>query len=118
MSQAPAPAAAPKPSRLRYLVVVVLTAAGVALVTALLINIFQRKQEAQQHFFKVVELDEDTLDPKEWGKNFPRHYDTYKLTVDTQRTRHGGSDAIDKLEQQPLLKRLYAGYAFSIDFRE
>lgn len=117
MSTEPAPAAT-KPGRFRYFAVVALTAVAVVAVTALLVNIFQRKQEAQQHFVKMVELDEDTLDPTVWAKNFPRHYDTYKLTVDTARTRHGGSEAIDKLKDQPLLKRLYAGYAFSIDFRE
>jgi nitrite reductase (cytochrome c-552) len=38
--------------------------------------------------------------------------------VDTQRTRHGGSEAFDKLEADPKLKRMWAGYAFAADFRE
>ena len=47
----------------------------------------------QAHFVRVVELDENTIDPAVWGKNFPRQYDGYKRTVDIERTQHGGSEA-------------------------
>ena len=40
-------------------------------VTALLVNIFERKQEARNPFFRVVELTDETEDPAVWGKNFP-----------------------------------------------
>ena len=40
-------------------------------VTALLINIVERKQEARNPFFRVVELTDETEDPAVWGKNFP-----------------------------------------------
>ena len=33
-------------------------------------------------------------DPAEWGKAFPKHYEAYKKTVDMQRTKHGGSEAV------------------------
>ena len=61
---------------------------------ALLVNIFERKQEARNAFFRVVELDDDTDDPAVWGKNFPLQYDLYKRTADMVRTRYGGSEAI------------------------
>jgi nitrite reductase (cytochrome c-552) len=118
---APPPPPAPPPPRGRpwaYLVVVAVTALATAGVVALLMNIFQRQQEGQAHFFKVVDLTEDTIDPEVWGRNFPRQYSTYLRTVDVERTRHGGSEAFDKLEQDPRLKLLFAGYAFSLDFRE
>ena len=38
---------------------------------ALLMNIFERKQEARNAFYRVVELTDDTEDPAIWGKNFP-----------------------------------------------
>jgi nitrite reductase (cytochrome c-552) len=101
-----------------YLVSLLVAAGLTAGILALLLNIMQRKEEGQQHFFQVADLDENSVDPEVWGKNFPRQYDTYKRTVDTVRTKHGGSEAINKLEQDPFLKRLYAGYAFSLDFRE
>lgn len=104
--------------RLLYPATFVGTAVSTVLVTALLMNIQERKEESKQHFVKLVELTEDTIDPAIWGQNFPRQYDSYKRTVDTQRTKHGGSEAFSRLEQDPRLKRFYAGYAFSIDFRE
>jgi nitrite reductase (cytochrome c-552) len=102
-------------------------------VTALLVNIFEHKQEARNPFFRVVELDDDTEDPAVWGKNFPQQYDAYKRTVDQQRTRYGGSEAVprtptdadprsvvaqSRLEEDPRLKTMWAGYAFAKDFRE
>lgn len=100
---------------------------------ALLVNIFQRKQEARNPFFKVVELTDDTVDPSVWGKNFPLQYDDYLKTTDQVRTRYGGSEAEprtptqadprsivaqSRLEEDPRLKIMWAGYAFSKDFRE
>jgi nitrite reductase (cytochrome c-552) len=116
------------------LVVAAVTAAVVTLgVAALLVNIFERKQEARNTFYRVVELTDDTEDPAIWGKNFPQQYDGYRRTVDQQRTRYGGSEAIprtpsgadprsivaqSRLEEDPRLKTLWAGYAFATDFRE
>src|SRR5262249_46129456 len=81
----------------------------------------------------VVELTDETEDPAVWGKNFPLQYDDYKRTVDQVRTRYGGSEALphtptqadprsvvsqSKLEEDPRLKIMWAGYAFATDFRE
>jgi len=117
---------------------VTLLVAGVAALlavagVALLLNIFERKQEARSPFYRVVELTDETEDPAVWGKNFPLQYDGYKRTVDQVRTRYGGSEAIprtptqadprsivaqSRLEEDPRLKTMWAGYAFSHDFRE
>src|SRR5215208_4517060 len=100
---------------------------------ALLVTIFQRKQEARNPFFRVVELTDDTVDPGIWGKNFPLQYDDYLKTTDQVRTRYGGSEAEprtptqadprsivaqSRLEEDPRLKIMWAGYAFAKDFRE
>lgn len=114
MDQPPLPA----PSRWPYYLTLGLLLVVAGLTTALLLNIQRRKDEAREHVFQLVKLDESVEDPAEWGKNYPRQFDGYKRTVDTERTKHGGSEAFDKLEQDPLLRRIYAGYAFSIDFRE
>lgn len=116
------------------LVVLGVAALGTAFgITWLLVTIFEHKQEARNPFFRVVELDDDTYDPAVWGKNFPLQYDSYMRTVDMERTRHGGSEAIvrepttddprsevaqSKIELDPRLKRMWAGYAFAVDFRE
>jgi nitrite reductase (cytochrome c-552) len=123
----------PKPRSSRLLLVVAITALATVAITALLVNIFERKQEARNPFFKVVELDDNTEDPAIWGKNFPMQYDAYKRTVDQVRTRYGGSEALrhlptqvdprsavaqNKLEGDPRLVTIWAGYAFATDFRE
>jgi nitrite reductase (cytochrome c-552) len=123
-----------KTSRITVPLVIAIIAAVVAVgVTALLINIFTRQQEARNPFYRVVELSEDTVDPEAWGKNFPLQYDGYKRTVDQVRTRYGGSEAVprtptavdprsvvaqSRLEEDPRLKIMWAGYAFAKDFRE
>ncbi|HVJ85442.1 MAG TPA: ammonia-forming cytochrome c nitrite reductase subunit c552, partial [Caulifigura sp.] len=89
-------------------------------VTALLVTIFEHRQESRQPFVRVVEVNEVSTDPVPWGQNWPSQFDTYRRTVDDSESEHGGSSALpeSKLEEHPWLKRLYAGYAFSIDYRE
>jgi nitrite reductase (cytochrome c-552) len=115
-------------------VLVAILAALIAVAaTALLVNIFQHQQEARNPFYRVVDLNDETTDPAVWGKNFPMQYDGYKRTVDQVRTRYGGSEAVprtpsdadprsvvaqSRLEEDPRLKTLWAGYAFATDFRE
>ncbi|HEX6251364.1 MAG TPA: ammonia-forming cytochrome c nitrite reductase subunit c552 [Gemmatimonadaceae bacterium] len=108
------------------------TIAAVA-AAALLTNIFERRQEARNPFYRVVELTDTTEDASVWGKNFPIHYDSYLRTVDQVRTRHGGSEAMpqtpsdadprsvvaqSRLEEDPRLRQFWSGYAFAEDFRE
>lgn len=105
-------------SRWTYLALSAGVALATALITLLLVNISERKQEGRQAYLELARLTEDTLDPLEWGKNFPREYDGYKRTVDTHRTKYGGSEAFSRLEKDPRLKRIFAGYAFALDYRE
>jgi nitrite reductase (cytochrome c-552) len=110
--------------------VVVLSAATTAGALYLWQSIYTRKWEARETVFRVADVPPDTTDPAEWGKNFPRQYDSYKRTVDLDRTRHGGNEApplrrgdappkeASKLDIDPALRTLYAGYPFSVDYRE
>lgn len=117
-----------------FLAAIVLATALVTIgIVALLMNIFQHKQEAKETNFAVVQLDENTVDPAVWGKNFPLQYDMYKRTTDQQRTKFGGSEAMphtpegadqrttvaaQKLDKDPRLVKMWAGYAFATDYRE
>jgi nitrite reductase (cytochrome c-552) len=109
--------------------------AGLAAVAgiALLMNILERKNEARNPFYRVVDLNDGIDDPAVWGKNFPQQYDGYLRTVDQVRTKYGGSEAMprtptqadprsvvarSKLEADPRLKTMWAGYAFAVDYRE
>ena len=122
-----------KPRSRTLLLAVVITVLATIAIAALLVNIFERKQEARNPFFRVVELTDETTDPAVWGKNFPMQFDDYKRTVDQERTRYGGSEALrhlptqvdprsavaqNKLQDDPRLKIMWAGYAFATDFRE
>jgi nitrite reductase (cytochrome c-552) len=120
-----APAAARRPSsdrrRVLFLSVLVLcVAVATFVVTAVLISIFEHRQEARTPFVRLVEVNEVSTDPVPWGTNWPSQFDDYRRTVDTAYTEFGGSSAMpaSKLEENPWLRRLYAGYAFSIDYRE
>jgi nitrite reductase (cytochrome c-552) len=103
-----------------WVYVIALAGAAVATFLALLLyqNIVARKAEATQHVFRVVEVGETTTDPALWGKNYPRQYDSYRRTVDTERTSHGGSEAFQHLDKDPAWRRIFAGYAFGVDYRE
>lgn len=120
----------------RFWVVVgtaVISALAAAGGVALLLNIYERRQESENLFYRVVELDEETSDPEVWGMNFPLQYDGYLRTVDQVRTRFGGSEAMprvptaadprsvvaqSRLESDERLVTMWAGYSFSADFRE
>ena len=124
----------PRRSTARWIVLAAVAAATVTLgVAALLTTIIERKQEARNAFYRVVELTDTTVDPAVWGKNFPQQYDDYRKTVDMVHTRYGGSEAtprtptaIDprqvvtqsRLREDPRLMEMWAGYAFAKDFRE
>lgn len=102
-------------------------------------NIATRKREAAGNVLNIVQLSERTTDPSEWGKNFPRQYDGYIRTPDNPRSRFSWSEGVpariaeadadtqgdphskkaeSKLEGDPRLKSIFAGYAFAIDYRE
>lgn len=116
-----------------WLTVSALVAAVLAVgVTALLVNVMERKQEGRNPFFRVVPLNDNITDPAVWGKDFPMQYDRYLRTTEQVRTRYGGSEAIQrtptaadprtviaesKLDEDPRLRTMWAGYAFSKDYR-
>jgi nitrite reductase (cytochrome c-552) len=123
---------APRTRRLLFISVVFAAIAAIA-VAALLVNIFEHKQEARNPYVRVVDINDQVDDPAVWGKQFPMEYDLYQRTTDMQRTRYGGSEGVphspsegdprtivarSKLEEDPRLKTMWAGYSFSADYRE
>src|SRR5688572_10833947 len=129
----PEPPSSRKGMMLKFGIVVIIASLAAIGGLALLVNIIERKQEAKNPFYRVVELTDDTEDPLVWAKNFPLQYDGYRQTVDQVRTRYGGSEAVQRtpsqadprsivaqsrLEEDPRLKTMWAGYAFAQDFRE
>jgi nitrite reductase (cytochrome c-552) len=95
-------------------------AVAAALVVALLTNIIERKHEAKNPYVRLVDVTEETTDSGPWRLNWSREYDGYRRTIDPTRTKFGGSETLpdQKSERDPWLKRLFAGYAFAIDYRD
>ncbi len=114
---------------------------GAAIISAVLFSFFvflatdiaKKKEEAKTAYPHIAEITDDTEDSAIWGINFPLQYESYLKTVDQVRTKYGGSEAVprtpsgkdprstvaqSRLEEDPRLKEMWAGYAFSIDFRE
>lgn len=88
-------------------------------ITFLLLNIQTRKDEALQYPLNLVQISDTELNPEVWGQNYPREYSSWLKTQQSDTpTAYGGSQPYDKLERYPILKRLWAGYAFSVDYSE
>lgn len=91
----------------------------ITLVALFLLNIQTRKDEALVYPLNVVQLADMELNPEVWGKNYPREFDSWSKTQeDDTATAYGGSQVYSKLERYPILKRLWAGYAFSVEYNE
>jgi len=103
-----------------------LIAGGAALATVLVMALYAsvstRKAEARQTSLKLVDLDEKTVDPAQWGKNFPRQLDSYLRTAEKYTTKYGGagSEGLPKsrIQEDPRLVTIFDGYAFAIDFNQ
>ncbi|HLD98712.1 MAG TPA: ammonia-forming cytochrome c nitrite reductase subunit c552, partial [Bdellovibrionota bacterium] len=104
----------------RLLIALLGTAIVTFIVTYLLISIFRHKTEAQNPYLRFVEVKQATTNPDFWGLNWAREYDQYKRTVEVSKTNFGGGDAspAQKSEVFPFLPRMFAGYAFSLDYRD
>ncbi len=106
-----------------YILLIIAVAIATILIAGLLTNIMERKNEAKNRYVRLVEVDEDKTDPAAWGTNWPKQYESYLLTSLKTKTRfggHGGSEALpeEKIDREPWLKRMFLGYAFSIDYRD
>ncbi len=82
-------------------------------------SIIERRSEAQLYFQMVSEIPDWEPDNSVWGKNFPRQYERYRMTLDTTfESKYYGSVMIDYLERYPELVVMWAGYAFSRDYNQ
>jgi nitrite reductase (cytochrome c-552) len=82
-------------------------------------SITNRRAEKEYVYKPMVELKQGEPRNSEWGKNFPREYQSYIQTLDTSyRSKHNGNAVIDMLEVDPRMVVLWAGYAFSKDYKQ
>jgi nitrite reductase (cytochrome c-552) len=75
--------------------------------------------EAPRGIEPVAEIAEMEPDSSKWGVNYPNQYSTLlKTETNNTRTIHGGSEKYSKLEEDPRLLDLFAGYGFSKEYNE
>ena len=101
--------------------IVILTGIIILLAAGLIgILIFMNNQPAPTRGVEpIVEVQAMEPDSSIWGQNFPNQYSTLLLTeTNNNPTTFGGSKQVSKLEQDPRLVTLFAGYPFSIDYNE
>ena len=67
----------------------------------------------------LVEIAPMEPDSEKWSVNYPNQYSTLVQTeTNDERTAFGGSDPYSKLETDPRLVTLFAGYGFSKEYNE
>ncbi len=76
-------------SKLVITVIVLIVAVLSAGIAALMLNIFERKVEAKDPSFRLVEVTETDTDPEKWTLNWHNQYDSYKKTRISTLTRSG-----------------------------
>lgn len=82
-------------------------------------SIIERRSEAQYAIQMVKPIPEDETRNEIWGANFPREYETYLKTLETDfKSKHGGSAKTDYLEKYPELVIMWAGYGFSKEYNQ
>ena len=90
-----------------------------ALVVVGLLYFVSSRPAANRGLTPLVEITPMEPDSAKWGVNYPNQYSTLQKTLNnTERTAFGGSNPISKLEEDPRLLTLFAGYGFSIDYNE
>jgi nitrite reductase (cytochrome c-552) len=95
----------------------------VALVVVFLLGLLaasiteKRAEVATLYSNKKVEITGIEPHNAKWGINYPREFDTWKQTQQTDfRSKHLGNAPEDVLESRPNMVVLWAGYAFARDY--
>ncbi len=82
-------------------------------------SIVERRSESKVYFQMVSEIPDWEPKNEVWGENFPREYESYVNTLDTSfKSKYGGGATRDALEEQPEMVVLWAGYAFSREYKQ
>ncbi len=82
-------------------------------------SIIERRTEAEYVYKPKIKVSQFEPRNEEWGKNYPREFQSYYQTADTSfRSFLNGNASIDMLEKDPNMVILWAGYAFSKDYNQ
>ena len=86
----------------------------------LLVNsIVARKTEAKMAYSPNAQIGANEPRNEVWGKFFPQEFESYMQTADTTfKSKYGGGAEHDVLAEDPNWVVLWAGYAFSKDYKQ
>lgn len=108
-----------KEKTLRNWLLFIATAVVVFLLGLFASSIIERRAETAFVYKPMVKLQQSEPRNEVWGKNFPREYQSYIKTSETDfRSKYNGNAPIDMLEVDPRLVVLWTGYAFSKDYSQ
>ncbi len=86
------------------------------IVGLLIVSVTERRGEAAKRS-ALFEIKPKEMDAAEWGKSYPRQYDSWKRTQQTSfASKYGGNGHRDYLEETPANVILFAGYGFGKDY--
>jgi nitrite reductase (cytochrome c-552) len=105
--------------RSRNWILLIVTIVVVFFLGLLASSVMERRTEAI--FAYTPQVDFQQFEPRNevWGKNFPREYQSYLQTSNSEfRSKYNGSYLIDILEEDPRLVVLWAGYGFAKDYNQ
>lgn len=106
-----------KKTSMKGIIIVVVVAIVVFLLGLFTASIMERRTESAAKLQVVKELPDWEPRNEVWGENYPKQYETYLRTLDTNfRSMYAGSATIDYLELYPELVTMWAGYAFAKDY--
>ncbi|MCB0806474.1 MAG: ammonia-forming cytochrome c nitrite reductase subunit c552, partial [Bacteroidales bacterium] len=103
----------------RNWILFIVTVIVVFFVGLLASSIIERRAETAYVYKPQVDINEWEPRNEVWGKNYPREYQSYMQTSETDfRSKYNGNVMIDMLEEAPELVVLWAGYGFSKDYNQ
>jgi len=106
-----------KSSTTVYILIGIIVILAVGLIALLLY--MNNQPDPNRGITPMVEIDPMEPDPEKWGVNFPNQYSSLlKTETNNERTAYGGSDPYSKLDTDPRLVTLFAGYGFSKEYNE
>jgi nitrite reductase (cytochrome c-552) len=107
----------PKRARGVWVLVAIIIVLAAALTGVLLY--VKSLPQATRGLPSIIKIDPMDPNSENWGVNFPNQLSTLKQTYDNNTpTTYGGSQNYSKLEKDPRLVILFAGYSFSKDYNE
>lgn len=104
---------------LKALAVIFIIGLGLAILSSwLLISISSHKAEEKNSYAGIISpMTEEKITPKDWGVNFPFHYNSFmKMHETLPATPFAGGEPYSKLIRYPALTEIWAGYPFSADY--